>query len=341
MEYDFSNYHLSLWIDIIFIIIISSIHIVYSFKFTKFSLAYLNAKCEEKKSGRKWEASKLYLSALKSKSDRINPDLADNDYMVYTLWTQLSFVRNLIRVLLCLSCFVVLILWMVLQCNIVFEYVVSCFIYYESGSFLALIVFPALIFINVSIIRYIFYAIKILWSVNIDHIADSLAYEQQHNTAKQYAFQTAKWSQARSIQLPWSDDEKSNLLLDNDEDTDDHNDADNDLSELPPIAIANPEPLIKSKSLFQKYSNAMSHFTSPYWMAVHWRLLIIFSSIIATMIALSTISFQESDMDLEDFFGFQIFVRYLCLSCASWLFVYLVLSLSVGLYGRITSLAIY
>ena len=268
------------WLDVLFILAITTIHITYSVKFTKFSLAYLNAKCEEKKSRTKWTTSRLYLYAIKS-------ELLDNEEqptISTKLWSQLAIVRHLVRILMAVLCWVVLILYITLQLNITFEYLVACVVNYEKGSFLALIIFPALIFVNIGVIRYIFYGITASWSINLDVIADEIAYEQQHDKAKERAFKgtRAVRDSIRPLSV-WSDDVRDEVRdeINNETDTEDKT-----------IQLLADEMNVEQteKNILQRYKEAVAKFTSPYWMAVHWRLLTIFSCVLATILALPSIS---------------------------------------------------
>eukprot|EP01084_Bolivina_argentea_P017116 31964_1 len=220
------------WLDCLFIFVIMIIHISYSFKFTKFSLAYLNAKCEEKKSGKKWTTSRLYLYAIKSETLE-NPSHNISPIISTKLWVKLSIVRNLIRILIFVLCWVVLILYICLQLNIVFEYIVACIVNYKHGSLFALLVFPALIFVNIGVIRYIFFGIMASWSINCDIIADEIAYEQQHNKAKLYAQRGTEFitnSLKQSSIFDIVDDIKNDIKnnLNDDDDDDDADDDDDD-----------------------------------------------------------------------------------------------------------------
>eukprot|EP01083_Nonionella_stella_P072034 193949_1 len=91
----------SIWIDTLFILTIAMIHLIYSAKFTVFSLAYLKAKCEEKKTQTTWSESKLYLHTVCCSDPHLFMKDGDDEKQIYcTLWMDLSFIHNVVRALL-------------------------------------------------------------------------------------------------------------------------------------------------------------------------------------------------------------------------------------------------
>ena len=191
-----------IWLDSIFIIIISCIHIVYIFKFSTFSLSYLKAKCDEKASNCKWSESKLYLAAVLSHKTRAytNINVDDYKYTIYTkLWVQLSLIRNIVRILLFVCCAIILVLYLSFVINICFEYFVVCILNEENGSFLALAILPFLWFINCTILRFMIFGMMAAWSMNVDTIADRIACQQNHKSLKQYAHNDEQDDEERVI----------------------------------------------------------------------------------------------------------------------------------------------
>eukprot|EP01084_Bolivina_argentea_P036179 66974_1 len=175
-----------LWLDLSFIITVSIIHFIYAFKFTRFSIAYLKAKCEEKSSRTKWTESKLYLHAILSYSVT---NTNNTQHHIYTkLWSQLSIIRNIIKLLMILCCIISLVLYITLILNITFEFFIVCFVNYKVGAFLALIVLPFWLFVNYEVIRYIIYGTLVTWKINIDVIADDISYQQKQKAIQKYTF---------------------------------------------------------------------------------------------------------------------------------------------------------
>eukprot|EP01083_Nonionella_stella_P003498 10049_1 len=318
-EYVYHHSHVQddqppLWLDTTFIITIALIHIVYSFKFTTFSLAYLNAKCEEKKSGKKWTTSRLYLHAIQSLQFQ-DTDIDVERLLSTALWNKLTIIRYVIRILIFILCCVVLLLYITLQLNIIYEYLLACLMDAHHGSWLALICFPALLFINIGVIRYMFYGSMTAWSTNLDAIADQIAYEHQPPVRGASFNPTSARARGSNAHDPM---------------------------ETPETVLYKQVTTRKQgQSLWASYQDTMISFTSPYWMAMHWRLLIIFWCILATIFALPSIANEFGSGHSMTLFGLQIFLRYLCIAMTVWLIRYLISCISFGLYGRISTLFVY
>ena len=262
-----------IWLDCTFLFIMTIIHLSYAFKFTKFSLAYLNAKCEERKSRRKWSTSRLYLHAIKSEelnelSSNIEPNISTK------LWSKIAFIRMSAKIFMFVICWIVVILYITLQLNIIFEYLIVCYAQRGNGAFLALLIFPALIFVNIGVLRYIFYGIMSTWSINLDNIADEIAYEQQSLKAKEVAYRGAE--RVSAVSTPLIIFEAASVQKE---------ESKNEEMEFPET---------DQRSWFQAWreniNGLIASFTSPYWMAVHWRLMTIFCCVIATIFAIPKIS---------------------------------------------------
>ena len=161
-----------IWLDILFLITILAVHIVYSCKFTTFSLAYLHAKCEEKHDGRKWSESKLYLHAVyaDSISDLKAGDLKHDDEFTVNaeLWRYLLPFRFIIRALLLLSGLIVVLFWIILMINLMADYlIVAVIIRLGISSFLALLIIPFWLYINVTFGRFLIFGIMAMWNLNV------------------------------------------------------------------------------------------------------------------------------------------------------------------------------
>eukprot|EP01084_Bolivina_argentea_P204209 348712_1 len=181
-----------LWLDVSFVLIISMIHIIYSIKFSKFSLTYLKAKCAEKLSKRQWNESKLYLHAFLSQKIENYIDLktndAETDKLVYTeLWDQIIILRYILRIIIFLCCWVVLTVYITVQLNLCFEYFLLCLLKPQNGSFLGLFMLPFFFFVHIAVIRYIIYGIIVSWTINVDSVADRISYQQNQREIKHFA----------------------------------------------------------------------------------------------------------------------------------------------------------
>eukprot|EP01083_Nonionella_stella_P072032 193942_1 len=178
----------SIWIDTLFILTIAMIHLIYSAKFTVFSLAYLKAKCEEKKTQTTWSESKLYLHTVCCSDPHLFMKDGDDEKQIYCkLWMDLSFLRNVVRVLLFLSCCILVVLYLSVVVNILYEYLVYCVVYYANGAFLALFVLPFVFWIALSFLRFFVYATSSSLSINLDQVANHIASQQSHIEVQQYA----------------------------------------------------------------------------------------------------------------------------------------------------------
>ena len=171
-----------------------------------------------------------------------------------------------------------------LQLNITFEYIVACIVGYQTGSFLAFIVFPALIFVNIGVMRYIFYGIMATWSINLDVIADEIMFEQQKDKAKQRAFRGASLVSASNSAITIWDDEKK-------DDDDKEEQVVSSPNQQEPALIHRGDTLAEEEmGRWKIFTDTVAKFTSQYWMAVHWRLLTIFCCVLATIFAVPSIS---------------------------------------------------
>eukprot|EP01084_Bolivina_argentea_P107782 192672_1 len=317
------------WIDVLFLFIITIIHIIYASKFTIFSFGYLKAKCDEKKSRHKWSEERLYLQTILSnrtdKYTNLNSNIAVIDEQDLTLifsklWVQLSLLRNLLKILLFVCCCIILILYLSFLLNILYEYFVVCIVNYQNGSFLALLILPFLWFVNASLIRFIIYGIMVSWSINVDNIADNIAYQQHHLSLKQYAHA-------------------------HDDENPDEYDSEQSEEQIEPVNRS--EGTIMREEEHTTFKKTIKGFCSDYFMAFHWRLLIIGLSAIATILALPSFANIETqpgtkqNWQLTDSFWMQLFLRYILLAMTSWLCLYFCLSIIAAIYGRIATLSVY
>eukprot|EP01084_Bolivina_argentea_P071912 130641_1 len=288
------------------------VHIYYALHFTRFSLSYLNAKCEEKRALSTWCPTKIYIKTISSYYNKSIQKVKVNADIDTHLWTQFQIIRNILRVVMFVLCWIVLILYITLAINILFEFFFACL--QSVGSRLALIVLPPYIFINTAIIRQIFNGIMCTWSINADLIADAIVQEQSSAKAKKDALK----STIHISHIPHGDEQSVTAMF----------------TETP-SATQTPTPKEEEKVLIKQT------FFSPYFMAVRWRLCVVFLSVLFTLIALPTMSFTVGDELITDTFWFQLFLRYMVLAVGIWLFIYFCLEALFGLFGRISSLAVY
>eukprot|EP01083_Nonionella_stella_P082022 226316_1 len=292
--------------DIIFLIVINVIciiHITYSIKFTKFSFSYLKVKCEEKISRSDWDESKLYCETLMCHQVQHKPmntmiDDIHNDIIRSTLWDKTFFIRNLIRVLLFIICWLVFTVFITIQLNLTFEYFVIC----VTTSYLALIMLPFLLFLEVAVIRHLWYATMLVWSINLDEIADRISYQQHHDDDREFA--------------------ETNAVVENES------------TAAIITKLKMTESQIERTAGFQSY---LASFLSPYFMAVHWRMLIVLLCALQTVIAFPFVTVSQED-SIQDTMFLRLFVRYLFLAMTCWFVIYCLISIAVSAYVRISTL---
>eukprot|EP01083_Nonionella_stella_P219963 787446_1 len=305
-------------VDVLFVITMTIIHIAYASKFTTFSFGYLKAKLEEKKSRSKWSESKLYLRAVCYTSTDTDLTIQDDDDKepIYTkLWIQLSFIRTIIKVLIFVCCCCIFVIYLSFLLNVFYEYLVVSIVYYEDGSFLALIILPFFWFINICFMRFFAFAMMASWSVNCDCIADNIAYQQHHCALKQYAHQL--------------EHDDSTDLFSMEASVAEHSD--------------DTEGTVQQNATFRDH---IKGFFSDYFMAVHWRLWIIFCSAIATIFApKSSTAPPKSTDDIEggisDMFWCQLFIRYILIAMLIWMLLYFILAIGSGIYGLSSTLPVF
>lgn len=160
------------WIDVVFLISVFAVHLVYGLKFTTFSLAYLHAKCEEKQDGRKWAESKLYLHTVYADSiDKLKAgDIRHDDQFTVNaqLWGYLAPCRFIIRGLFTLCGCMVLLFWIILMVNLMFDYlIVSVVVRFGVSSLFAVMIIPFWTFVNVTFGRFLIFGIMAMWNLNV------------------------------------------------------------------------------------------------------------------------------------------------------------------------------
>ena len=164
------------WVDILFLVSISLLHLVFTCKLTTFSLSYLNAKCEERKSGETWSTSRLYARAVHPPLHGDAP-LPITNYVNTSWWSRCVVARYAVRVLLFLSSWVPLFYAVILWLDLAFEYVVASASRPEYGSYLALLLLPSFVFVAVTVLRFLCYGAMATWTLNVDAIAHRLDLE--------------------------------------------------------------------------------------------------------------------------------------------------------------------
>eukprot|EP01084_Bolivina_argentea_P259663 438197_1 len=308
-----------LWLDILFILIVSIIHIIYSFKFTKFSISFLKAKCDEKASNTQWSESKLYYKAILSHhsvdNSIIRSDKFFDEVVNIKLYDKLIVLRYILRILLFVCGCLVFTVCITISLNLLFEYFIICIKDYQHGSLFALIMFPFSVFIMQSIFRYMIHAISICWRMNTDIIAQNISYQQRHQDEIEFA-----QADALIINQSTPTPKVQNI-----------------------IDLSHPNHLIETKTLKEQidsFSASLSTFSSPFFMGFHWRLWIVSLSILTSIIAFPTIS-VSNDESVKNSIFFQLFIRYLFIAMAAWLFIYICVAILFSLYGRIATLFVY
>eukprot|EP01083_Nonionella_stella_P129437 392768_1 len=309
---DTKNYETPpLWLDLVFIVTMAIVHIYYAFHFTRFSLSYLNAKCEEKRALSIWSPTTIYIKTVSSYYNKSIKKTKGNQDIDTQIWTQFQILRNVLRVIMFVLCWIVLILYITLAINILFEFLFACL--QSAASLLALIVLPPYVFINTFIIRHIFNGIMCTWSINADLIADAIADEQKSTRAKKDALKstvhisTIAHGDERSITRMFTDTSSANGTT----------------------------PKQETKELIKQT------FFCPYFMAVRWRLCVVALSVLFTLIALPAMSFTVGDELITDQFWFQLFLRYMVFGVIIWFIIFFMWEAVFGLFGRLSSLAVY
>ena len=157
------------WIDVLFLVSACIVHIVYSIKFTTFSLAYIHAKCQEKDAGVDWSESELYLRAVHAELDLDPGSPREMKSAVNAeLWRSLGPCHSVLRVLMTLCGCVAFLFWVILQFNWMYDYlVVAIIVRYGSASCLAMLIIPFWVMVTVNFHRYIVYGIMALWDLNV------------------------------------------------------------------------------------------------------------------------------------------------------------------------------
>lgn len=117
-------------LDLIFVITMIVIHTKYIFKFTTFSLSYLEARILEKKEGRHYAESMRYWRAVwewrKREFDDDDHSMDDwNERKIMqevkgTVWTQLRILRWILRIGMGISGLMLFIIWIIFQINFIY-----------------------------------------------------------------------------------------------------------------------------------------------------------------------------------------------------------------------------
>ena len=158
--------------DVLFLVSVSTVHLVYCCKFTTFSLAYFHAKCEENNDDRKWPESKLYLHAVYADSISVLKagDLKHDDQFAVNaeLWRYLLPFRFLIRAALFLCGWIVLLFWIILMMNLMADYlIVATILRFGVSSFFAVLIVPFWLCVNIPFGRFLIFGIMAMWNLNV------------------------------------------------------------------------------------------------------------------------------------------------------------------------------
>ena len=165
------------WIDVLFAISACIVHIVYSTKFTGFSLAYIHALCQEKEAGVDWSESELYFRAVHAEFDLdVGSPREMKSAVNADLWRSLGPCHLVLRGLMTLCGCVAFMYSIILHLNWMYDYlVVAVIVRYGFTSFLAMLIVPFWVMIIINFHRYSLFAIMALWNINV--CSDSFEYE--------------------------------------------------------------------------------------------------------------------------------------------------------------------
>ena len=97
-------------------------------------MGYLQAKCLEKKAKIKWSEYKLYLHAAYPLMDHTS--VCHTHKVTAKLWTQLTVTRFLLKAALFVPAWIALIFYLILQLNLLYEYLVLSLIVWSSSHVL-------------------------------------------------------------------------------------------------------------------------------------------------------------------------------------------------------------
>ena len=102
-----------------------------------------------------------------------------------------------------------------------------------------------------------------------------------------------------------------------------------------------PKPIESTKSAEvrrETFQKKLHGFLSPFFMAFHWRLLSVLLSLVATFIAVPTMTVALNSQT-RFLFLIQFFIRFLVLSSACWLIIYVAVMVGgAGAYGRFSTI---
>ena len=145
----------------------------------------------------------------------------------------------------------------------------------------------------------------------IDRIASNVANQQQKEHKKKFYAESDVSSSSRSSSI----------------------------QSLPRNISPSPSNLEFSDSVLRRrgsFQSKLSGFMSPYFMAFHWRLWSVTLSLIATIIAVPMTTMNDG-LILRLSVFVQYFIRFLVLSASSWLLVFVLFSIGIGIYGRFST----
>ena len=238
-----------MWVDALFMSLMLLVHIVYAIKFSNFALQYLHAKCAEIDEKEQFSITRIFLRSVSVDKEKWELErYADEGVNFTELWSQMSALRNLLRIMIFLSLIISLILWISLFGNILFEYIVTCVVSAYKGKYinlLGLLMLPITIFSLVGFVRFVIQSMSIAWSTIMDQIGDQMTQQQNIMMVKRKALSET-------------------------------------VSKIP-----KKKSLDTTTKVDEEHKNVLKTFHSPYWIAVHWRLWWMGLCVGATILAVS------------------------------------------------------
>ena len=128
------------WLDVLFITTIVTIHSWHALKFSWFSLGYLYAKCKEHQDVQPWTESLRFVEARYSLREKEHVDFKQKQIEKVTsaLWAQLSIFHTFMSAFMFASCWIslvfIVILWYITFLNSIAECINNGWSIHVSGS---------------------------------------------------------------------------------------------------------------------------------------------------------------------------------------------------------------
>eukprot|EP01083_Nonionella_stella_P280109 952730_1 len=161
----------TMWLDVLFMVLIGLVHAVHVIRFTIFSFDILNAKCVMIHQNESWSASRLYLRAISH-----NDDMKQYDGCLFsTLWSQTRALNIWLRFATVLALILSLLMWITLLVAVLFECMVQCA---ADHNHILLTIVPLFCYISFIWLKYMIQSINIARYTAIDQVADDMNAEQ-------------------------------------------------------------------------------------------------------------------------------------------------------------------